>query len=103
LRAKFRSGKSCDACAAPLAGGCCGSSVAGFPAGCTSSFGTVLTAPPTGATTTPPDKMPAPTTPPSPMPQTDPKKDEPKKELSADVPSVEAPRVPTLGGTSGKY
>lgn len=103
LRAKFRGGRTCDAQAAPLAGGCCDSSVAGFPTtGCTSSFGTVLTPPPTTGTTPTPDKMPAPTTPPAPMPPADPKKDEPKKELSA-APSVEVPRVPTLGGTSGKY
>jgi hypothetical protein len=33
----------------------------------------------------------------------EPKKDEPKKELSSTLPTVDAPRVPTLGGTSGKY
>ncbi len=101
LRAKFHGGKSCDACAAPLASACCGSSVAGLP-GCTSSYGTVVTPPATGTGTTP-DKMP------NPMPKKEePKKEEPKKELSAQVPSlsvpaVDAPRVPTLGGTSGKY
>lgn len=102
LRARFHGGKSCDACAAPLASACCGSSVAGMPGGCTSSYGTVVTPPATGGTTTP-DKTP------TPMPKgEEPKKEEPKKELSAQVPSVtvpsvEAPRVPTLGGTSGKY
>ena len=109
LRARFASGRSCDAHAAPLASACCGSSVAGLPAtGCTSGYGTVLTAPSTaapaaGPTTAPPDKMP------TPMPKKDePKKDEPKKELSIQapvlsVPAVEVPRVPTLGGTNGKY
>ena len=119
LRAKFVGGRSCDAVAAPLASASWGSSVAAMPitglpvAGCTSSFGTVLTPPVAGTpVVTPPDKMPAP------MPTTDPKKeepkkvepkkDEPKKELSIQVPSltipsVDVPRVPSLGGTSGKY
>lgn len=107
LRARFGGGRSCDAAAAPLACGSCASSVVGFPsAGCTSSFGTVLTPTTPPATTAPPDKMPAP------MPM-DPKKDEPKKDepkkLSVSdvpapmVPAVDVPRVPTLGGTSGKY
>ncbi len=106
LRARFAGGRSCDAVAAPLASACCGSSVAALPVGgCTSGFGTVLTAPPVVGPTAPPDKMPAPTTEPK---KDAPKKDEPKKELSIQapplsVPVVEVPRVPTLGGTSGKY
>ncbi len=133
LRAKFAGGRSCDASAAPLASASWSSSVATMPvAGCTTSFGTVLTPPQvtgapvagapviTGPTTSPPAPMPAP------MPTTDPKKDdpkkdEPKKDLSIQVPplsipsvdlprvppvsipSVDLPRVPSLGGTTGKY
>ncbi len=129
LRAKFVGGRSCDAVAAPLASASWGSSVAAMPvAGCTSSFGTVLTTPVigapvagapvvTGPTTTAPDKMPAPmpmTEPKKDEPKKDepkkdePKKDEPKKELNIEVPSlslpsVDVPRVPALGGTTGKY
>jgi len=89
LRARFHGSRSCDACSAPQACASCGSSVANFPV-----------AP--GTATPPPDKMP------NPMPPTDPKKDEPKKDAPKGVsfdtaPVVEAPRVPTLGGTSGKY
>src|SRR5206468_1665457 len=87
LRAKFHGSRSCDACSAPQASACCGSSVANFPVG-----------PAIGAPVTPPpDKMP------NPMPPTDPKKDAPKKDVSFEAPVVDAPRVPTLGGTSGKY
>ena len=114
LRARFAGGRSCDAVAAPLASACCGSSVAALPVpGCTSSFGTVLTAPGaggpvvTGPTTVAPDKMPSPVPPTEPK-KDEPKKDEPKKELSIQVPplsvpSVDVPRVPSLGGTSGRY
>ena len=102
LRARF--GK--NNCCAPTP--CCGSygGVAGHPGGCVSSFGTVLTPPPgtgvaPGGTTTPPQNMPTPT------PGSDPNKEEPKKdapkELTGNLPVVDAPRVPTLSGPGGKY
>lgn len=101
LRARFGGHHSCDACAAPLPCGSCGSSVGG----CTSGYGTVLTPPPGGGNPPPPDKMPVPGgDPKKDQPKKDePKKDEPKKDLTSALPTVDAPRVPTLGGTSGKY
>jgi hypothetical protein len=121
LREKFGSATACDACAAPLSGCSWGSSVAatpicGYPAGCTSSYGTVLSAPASSPSpaVTPPVTMPQekPTVPLGEPKKDEPKTDEPKKEEkkellgqvpSLDIPAVDVPRVPVLGGTSGKY